>query len=386
MRMQPVEGGRQPLVGRGPGRQIAGELLREEPVVREVLAEGPQHPVAIGPDEAFVVPLVAVAVRVAGRVEPVGGEAFGTGVAVQQPIDRRRPGRRGVVVLRGEEPVQLLRRGRQPGQIERDPPQPRPRRRRRRRREPPVRLLRRDEPVDRRGRKRGKRQGERGTGGTGRHACRFLAFLFPLTPFLCRPPGDASRYGHVARQRGEGPMHVKRGALFDPAVERVPLGLGQRAVRIDRRHPRVVGRVDAGVQFAARRCPRHDAEVPAEVRQSVLAGVQAELRRLIRGVGPMTGEAPVRQDRPHVPVEGDGPIGRGLVGRGGFPGPRRDRHGRTEESEEQAIRHTRPEWEEQPSAPRRHPPIIPSRLSAPPSLIQRIAQERTRTSTGFNPH
>ena len=45
-----VEAGRDEVVGRSAGQEVAGELLDAEQVVREIGVEGFHDPVAIGPD------------------------------------------------------------------------------------------------------------------------------------------------------------------------------------------------------------------------------------------------------------------------------------------------------------------------------------------------
>ena len=68
-----VEAGRGQLIVRWHRQQIAGELLDREAVVRQVLVECLDHPVAILPHLAFVVEVQAVRVGVAGQIEPVAG-------------------------------------------------------------------------------------------------------------------------------------------------------------------------------------------------------------------------------------------------------------------------------------------------------------------------
>ena len=64
------------VVGRGAGKEVAGELFDAELVVREIGVEGFHDPVAIGPDLARAVFLEAVGVGIAGEVEPAAGPAF----------------------------------------------------------------------------------------------------------------------------------------------------------------------------------------------------------------------------------------------------------------------------------------------------------------------
>jgi hypothetical protein len=73
-----------------------------------------------------------------------------------------------------------------------------------------------------------------------------------------------------------------------------------------------VGRRDAPDQLAARGVAGHDRGLARRLGQLGRCGVaqvqtQARFARVV--VGPMTAEAVVRQDRPHVPIE----VGRGIA-------------------------------------------------------------------------
>ena len=71
-----VEAGRDFLLERGVGQQVAGELLDGELIERFVVVKRPDHPVAPRVHLAVAVHLVSVGVGVARGVEPVGGHAF----------------------------------------------------------------------------------------------------------------------------------------------------------------------------------------------------------------------------------------------------------------------------------------------------------------------
>ena len=64
------------VVGRSTGKEVAGELLDAELIVREIGVEGFHDPVAVGPDLARAVFLKAVGVGIAGEVEPAAGPAL----------------------------------------------------------------------------------------------------------------------------------------------------------------------------------------------------------------------------------------------------------------------------------------------------------------------
>ena len=85
-RMVPQKPGGQFLLVRGVGEQIAGELPDRELVPRHVAVEGLHHPVAPRPHRAFAVALIAVGVRVAGRLHPVPCHPLAIGPRGQQPI------------------------------------------------------------------------------------------------------------------------------------------------------------------------------------------------------------------------------------------------------------------------------------------------------------
>ena len=101
----------------GIGQQVAGELLDDEPVERLVAVEGPDDPVAVGPDLAVVVQVQAVGVAVPGGVEPEPRHVLAVSGRIEQPVDDLLVGPRGPI---GEEGVDLLEGRRQAGQVERD--------------------------------------------------------------------------------------------------------------------------------------------------------------------------------------------------------------------------------------------------------------------------
>ncbi len=105
---------------RGPGRgPVSGQLGADELVVRQVVVERVDHPVApeVNPgrgDHGLV------DVGIAQDVEPVPRIADAVLLAGEQPVDHLFV---GVGRAIAEEGLLLLERGRQPGQVERDAPQ-----------------------------------------------------------------------------------------------------------------------------------------------------------------------------------------------------------------------------------------------------------------------
>ncbi len=84
-----MEAGGRLLGKRGVGEQVAGKLLDGELVKRHVLVDGPDHPVAVSVRiGAGRVLLVAVAVGIAGQVQPVPSPAFAEVGRVEQAVDQ----------------------------------------------------------------------------------------------------------------------------------------------------------------------------------------------------------------------------------------------------------------------------------------------------------
>ena len=99
----------------------------------------------------------------------------------------------------------------------------------------------------------------------------------------------------------------------DPLREDPPLVLGERHLRVGRRHDEVgVGARDPGDEFAVVRVPGHDrAGAAVEFREGRVADVEPQPGLPVRVVRPMALEAAVGEDRPHVP---------GKIGAGGTAG------------------------------------------------------------------
>ena len=101
-------------------QQIPGELEHAEAVERHVVVDRRDHPVAIDVGEGpGAILLVAVAVRVTREVQPVTAPAFAEMRRAQQPIYQP------LIRIRprvGHELAYLLGLGRQPEQIQAQPP------------------------------------------------------------------------------------------------------------------------------------------------------------------------------------------------------------------------------------------------------------------------
>ena len=116
------ETGGHALVLGGVGEEVAGNLLDEELVVREISIHGPHHPVAIGPDKAALVLLKAVGIRVARGIEPLASPFLPVMRRAEQLFHHALVGSRGPV---GQEGIHLGGRGSQSGKVKVNPSQQR---------------------------------------------------------------------------------------------------------------------------------------------------------------------------------------------------------------------------------------------------------------------
>jgi hypothetical protein len=114
-----VEPGGDLLRRGGVRQQVPGELLDGEPVERHVGVERVDHPVAVRPDGARPVLLVAVGVGVPGQVEPPPRPPLAVVRRGEEPVHHLLVGVRRLV---REEGIHLRRRRRQADQVEVHPP------------------------------------------------------------------------------------------------------------------------------------------------------------------------------------------------------------------------------------------------------------------------
>jgi hypothetical protein len=106
------------LVERRLGQEIARHLLDGELIERQIPPKRPDYPVAVRPDRAVVVDVDAMCIRITDRIQPLAAELLGAGIGRQQAVDRAVVGGGRWVARKRRE---LLRRGRESGEIERDP-------------------------------------------------------------------------------------------------------------------------------------------------------------------------------------------------------------------------------------------------------------------------
>ena len=74
--MQAIEGCGEALVLGGVGQQIARELPRNELIEWKILIERFDHPIAIRPDRASTIHLVAMRIRKTREVQPLRRHPF----------------------------------------------------------------------------------------------------------------------------------------------------------------------------------------------------------------------------------------------------------------------------------------------------------------------
>ena len=96
-----IEAGGDPLFQGGLGEHVPGQLLHGEAIEGHVGVEGLDHPIPPAPHGPFPVRLVAVAVRIARRIQPCPGPcarrsaetAAGGPPPSRRPVENRRPER-----------------------------------------------------------------------------------------------------------------------------------------------------------------------------------------------------------------------------------------------------------------------------------------------------
>ena len=246
------------------GQQVARDLLDGELVERLVFVEGANHPIAPRPHLAAAVDVVTVRVGVTRQVEPFQRHALAVAPRAQQTVDLLFIGFRRTVVKKGGD---ILGVGRQAGEIEAQAAQ----------------------------------QGAFVRLGRGRQI------------FFAKPGADELVDGTAAAavERLIRPMGPPFGALIDPAANCLDLLRSGAAVGRRRRHARrFIDVADAPVQPARGGVAGNDHAVAAAVGERAVARVQPQTGLAGLLIGPVTGEALIRQDRPHVLLEIDGLVAR----------------------------------------------------------------------------
>ena len=98
-------------------QQVSGNLPDGELVVGQIFVKSLNDPVAPGPHGALCITLVAIAVGIAGGIEPFPGHALAVARGSEKAIDNPVVGTGGAI---GKKIYQLLGGGRQAGEVERD--------------------------------------------------------------------------------------------------------------------------------------------------------------------------------------------------------------------------------------------------------------------------
>ncbi len=238
---------RDPLRQRGPGQQVAGDLLDREPVERLVGVERGDHPVAPRPHGTGEVVLKTVGVGVAGAVEPVHGHAFAVRRRCQQSFDQPLVGAGRAV---GQEGVGLARRGREARQIEVDAAD--------------QRLL-----------------------GGGRRVRQLLGLQPTENEGIDRVPHPVAlldRRRSPAPRRLEGPVLAPGCTLVDPLFQQFNLLGLQGLARLAGRHHLVgIGAGDPAIQLTLAALARHDDRLVLPEGASLTSSRRSALRVLESG-------------------------------------------------------------------------------------------------------
>ena len=270
--MVAVEAARDFLVRRRIRQQITGELLDGELIERLVRVEGVDDPVAPAPHEALTVRLEAIAVGVTRPVEPVLRHLLAVSRRGEQSVGEALVSTRLHIC---DERFHLLRRRRQPGEVEAHAADERARVRLRRGLQRLAFQIREEEPVH----------------------------------VVARPRGILHSRHRGPRRRDECPVAFVFRTLRNPPTKHIDLRRSQRLrAGLLRGHP-LVGVVARGAldEFARVRLPRHDRNLAGfRGREGVVFQIQPQLALALRLIRAVAGEAIFRKDRPHIAVEVDG--------------------------------------------------------------------------------
>ena len=248
-------------------------LLDGELIERQVRIERADHPIAIRPDRAPRIIRVARRIRIAREIQPLPRPVLAIRGRGQQQVHVALVGI-GRFVLR--ESIRLLRRRRQPREIQRRPPRQRQTIRFRLRSQPLLFQPREDE--------------------------RIHAIPHPRLCIHLRHRGPARFFIR--------PMFLVFPAAFHPRLQQLDFLRRKFPARLWRRHQIVlVARLDPLHQRALFRMPRHQRRPVIQRRARALLRVQpqaaaAVLPALPLGlIRPMAFVADIGKDRPDIPLE-----------------------------------------------------------------------------------
>ena len=272
--MEPIEGGGEDLLVAGIGKEITGELPGDEIVPGEVAVEGPDHPVAPPPHRAIAIDLEAVAIRIAGQIEPIGRHPLTVTRALKKPVEKFFI-RLGTVI--GDKRGHFLCGRRQPCDIKRRPAnQP-----------DPIGL------------------GLRGDAALGK-------------PRPHQTIDRMNRRRHLRQRRGferlKRPVGLVFSASADPPLQELDLLRRELAyLRFGRGHDDVgiVGD-DPGNHLARRRVAWHDRLGPTgSLGGRALGAIQPQPSLTVTTVGPVALVAGVGKNRPDVAIKRNRRLGGG---------------------------------------------------------------------------
>ena len=243
----PVEARRQPLLEGRIRQHIPGQLFQHEPVKRLVPIEAVDDVIPPPPHHPLPVVLIAVGIGIARRIEPPRGHPLAKTRRSQQPVHQLLVSLRRGIPQKG---IQLPRRRRQTGQVERHAARLRLPARRRPHRQALFAQARRDEMIDTRRTRRRLRW-------------------------------------------HKTPMRLPLGALPHPRGQRLLLSRRQRQPRVGRRHllALLLAR-NTGHEFAGR-----------NRRARLLLHVEPQRNAFGLGVRPVAVVALIRQNRADIAIK-----------------------------------------------------------------------------------
>ena len=284
--------------------RIARELLADEPIERPVLIQRADHVIPIRPRRRpRLIRLKAIALREAHHVQPVPRPALAVARAGEQAVGEIADCGLRIADCIEVERLHFLRRRRQAGEVEGQPPHQRPRIRRGREREPLLRQLRGNERIDRM------------AAGTARHLGLAHRLEAPV------------RFHGIARR----PVLRPHRAIVDPAAQHSHLLRG-KAVALGRHHQLLVHTRDRGDETALRAFARQDHRPIRRPAHRRRAPVQPQIALLL--LRPVTLHAALLQQRPHIARK----VHRTPRRRRDLPSARRHRH--------EAVQQGGEHWEE----------------------------------------
>ena len=261
-----VETAGQFLFCSGVRQKVARQLFNGELVIRHVVVEGRDDPIAPVPHFALAVDVIAVRIGVARQIQPLQGHALAKARGLQQGVHTLLIGIRRFVAQKG---IELRHGGRQACEIVSHATQ----------------------------------QG--GFAGLGRvlQAFAFQAGQHEVVDRVTHPAGFL--YGGCGwrNRRDKRPVSLPFCALINPLFQGVDLWGREGAARIGRGHALVAGGGHAGEQMALCRLAGHD----DTAREGTAVGcIKAQIRHALRAVRTMTRKAVVRENGANIAVEING--------------------------------------------------------------------------------